>query len=215
MLRSTNFPELHGYRLERDEDVLSLRRQDGSLVGHFSARGVTKEGILHAIEDDRRGYPLYCGPDEHAVSVRRYLRVRMESPWEKFLDTERRTLEARRRGQLAKSLLWILPCESREEIERITLEDHLRADEGFVELRTEEDVSYKHIEQLMPEDRQERMRAELRRLEWLLERQRRRNSIMRSAATGKSTPHKPAPRLIHSPQLVEKVFAEVRHQHTA
>ena len=133
------------------------------------------------IEDDRRGYPQYSGPEKHAESVRRYVRMQMECSWGRFLNTERRTLEARRKGQLAKALLWALPLESQQEIERMILEDQHRAEEGFVELRSEEGtLSYKHLEQLVPEDRQDRMRAELRRLEWLLDRQERRTMLLRS-----------------------------------
>jgi len=39
---------------ESDPDVVVLRRQDGSSVAAFSARGATKEGILEAAEDDYR-----------------------------------------------------------------------------------------------------------------------------------------------------------------
>jgi hypothetical protein len=161
------------YRMEADEDVLTLRRQDGSPVGRFSARGAKRRCVLRVIEDDCQGYPQYSGSEKHAESVRRYVRVRMESPWERFLNTEWRTLEARRKGQLAKALLRALPRESQQEIDRMTLEDRRRAEE-LVELRSEEGaLSYKPLEQLVAEDRHDRMRAELRRLEWLLERQKR------------------------------------------
>ncbi len=40
-----------GYYLERDPDVLILRRLDGSMVGAFSARGAAPEAILEAIEE--------------------------------------------------------------------------------------------------------------------------------------------------------------------
>jgi len=182
---------LDGHRLERDEDVLTLRRQDGSLVGRFSARAATTEGVLRVIIDDRRGYPQYAGPEEHAESARRYVRVRMQSPWERFLNTERRMIEARRKGQLAKALLWALPRESQEEIDRMTSEDQRRAEAGLVELKSEGGGSfYKHVEQLVPEDRQERIRAELRRLEWLLERQKTRKIILSSASSRRHPPHK-------------------------
>lgn len=178
-----------GYRLEGDEDVLTLRRQDGSPVGRFSARAAKRGCILRVIEDDRLGYPQYSGPEKRAESVRRYVRVRMETPWERFLNTERRTLEARRKGQLAKALHWALPRESHEEIDRMTSEDQRRAQEGLVELRSEEGaLSYKPVEQLLPEDRQDRMRAELRRLEWLLERQERRNMLLRSGILRAGSP---------------------------
>src|SRR5688572_9169357 len=37
-----------------DPDVVILRRQDGSFVAAFSARGATEEGILEAAKEDRR-----------------------------------------------------------------------------------------------------------------------------------------------------------------
>ncbi len=40
-----------GYYLERDPDVLILRRLDGSMVGAFSARGAAPEAVLGAIEE--------------------------------------------------------------------------------------------------------------------------------------------------------------------
>ena len=176
----TAWPRSGDYRLEPEEDVLTLRRQDGSPVGRFSVRGAKRGCLLRVIEDDCQGYPQYSGPEKHAESVRRYVRVRMESPWERFLNTERRTLEARRKGQLAKALLLALPRESQQEIDRMTSEDQHRAEEGLVELRSEEGaLSYKPLEQLVPEDCQDRMRAELGRLEWLLERQERRNILLR------------------------------------
>ena len=42
-----------GYVLdESDPDILILRRDDGSFVAAFSARGATREGILKAVEED-------------------------------------------------------------------------------------------------------------------------------------------------------------------
>jgi hypothetical protein len=39
---------------ESDPDIVILRRQDGSFVAAFSARGATKEGIREAAMDDFR-----------------------------------------------------------------------------------------------------------------------------------------------------------------
>ena len=42
------------YNLDQsDPDVVILRRQDGSFVAAFSARGATNEGILEAAKEDR------------------------------------------------------------------------------------------------------------------------------------------------------------------
>jgi hypothetical protein len=44
------------YNLDQsDPDVVILRRQDGAFVAAFSARGATKDGILEAAKEDRRG----------------------------------------------------------------------------------------------------------------------------------------------------------------
>jgi len=40
-----------GYYLERDPDVLILRRLDGSMVGAFSARGAAPEAVRRAVEE--------------------------------------------------------------------------------------------------------------------------------------------------------------------
>ena len=80
---------------------------------------------------------------------------------------------------------------SKEELGRMVSEDRRRAEEGFVALRGEEgEISYKHIEELSPEDRMDRIRAELARIEWLLERQGRGNFILWSVSFGQRQPRK-------------------------
>jgi hypothetical protein len=39
---------------ESDPDIVILRRQDGSFVAAFSARGATREGIVEAAREDYR-----------------------------------------------------------------------------------------------------------------------------------------------------------------
>jgi hypothetical protein len=50
----TRFPSFSYFLDEGDPDILVLRRQDGAFVAAFSARGVTKEGIMEAAEEDYR-----------------------------------------------------------------------------------------------------------------------------------------------------------------
>jgi hypothetical protein len=45
-------PKFDYYLDESDPDVLVLRRQDGTFVAAFSARGVTREGIVEAAKED-------------------------------------------------------------------------------------------------------------------------------------------------------------------
>ena len=48
------FPKFDYYLDESDPDTVILRRQDGTLVAAFSARGATKEGIIEAAKEDYR-----------------------------------------------------------------------------------------------------------------------------------------------------------------
>ncbi len=46
------YPKFDYYLDETDPDILILRRQDGTFVAAFSARGATKEGIAQATKED-------------------------------------------------------------------------------------------------------------------------------------------------------------------
>ena len=47
-------PKIHYSLDESDPDIVVLRRQDGSFVAAFSARGATREGIEEATKEDYR-----------------------------------------------------------------------------------------------------------------------------------------------------------------
>ena len=47
-------PKFNYYIDESDPDIVVLRRQDGSFVAAFSARGATREGIVEAAKEDYR-----------------------------------------------------------------------------------------------------------------------------------------------------------------
>ena len=47
-------PKFNYYKDESDPDIVVLRRQDGSFVAAFSARGATREGITEAAKEDYR-----------------------------------------------------------------------------------------------------------------------------------------------------------------
>jgi hypothetical protein len=132
------------YRLHRDADVLTVRRPDESVLGHFSARGTTCEIVLRAAEDDLSGIPPYSGPQEHASSVTRGLKAKVGRSWERFVEAERRALDARKNGQLSKALGLRLPGESQEDLDGMVSEEQRRAEKGLVELKSEEgELSFK------------------------------------------------------------------------
>ena len=93
--------------------------------------------------------------------------------WQRFIEGERRELEARREGQLARLLMVVLPDESREELDRLILEEQRRAQEGLVELVHRGEKYHKHIDELTAGDVPARLEAESARLAWLTERTRR------------------------------------------
>ena len=51
-MEELSFSKFDYYLDESDPDVVILRRQDGSFVAAFSARGATREGILEAAKED-------------------------------------------------------------------------------------------------------------------------------------------------------------------
>jgi hypothetical protein len=52
--RAGKFHLAPGYELEHGADVLLLRRDDGSVVATFSARGVTPSEVVRTAEADYR-----------------------------------------------------------------------------------------------------------------------------------------------------------------
>lgn len=63
-MEEPQLPKFDYHLDESDTDILVLRRQDGSFVAAFSARGAIREGILEAAEDDYRTLL-----EEHASSL--------------------------------------------------------------------------------------------------------------------------------------------------
>ena len=95
--------------------------------------------------------------------------------WDRFMEAERRHLEDRRTGHLARLLDGPLPGESAEELRLLAWEDQRRAEEGLVELRSPGGViSYKHIDDLTLEDREASAEAQRAQMNRIMERQQRR-----------------------------------------
>jgi hypothetical protein len=51
-MEEQRLPKFDYYIDESDPDIVILRRQGGTFVAAFSARGVTKEGLLEAAKED-------------------------------------------------------------------------------------------------------------------------------------------------------------------
>ena len=97
-------------------------------------------------------------------------RVQQAAVWKRFMQAELREMELRKGGQLARLLGEPLPGEPPAALERLASEDRRQAEEGLVALMSGGKVSYKHIDELSPEDRQARIAANSLRTTWLKER---------------------------------------------
>jgi DNA-binding SARP family transcriptional activator len=76
-----------GYYLERDPDVLILRRLDGSMVGAFSARGAVPEAVRRAVEESDYG-ESFEGREASAPSGRAAMQARFFGHFELLYNGE-------------------------------------------------------------------------------------------------------------------------------
>ena len=88
-----------------------------------------------------------------------------------FIAAARRELENRRNGHLHQLLGDPLPGESSEELERLASEDETRAEQKLLSLMNPDgEITYKYIDDIIPEDRTARIAAEGALVEWFAER---------------------------------------------
>ena len=92
-----------GYYLERDPDILTLRRPDGSIVGAFSARGAAPEAVQRMVQETVQG--------KHSVAVQPSLRVRFFGHFELLCDGENMPLG--RNGKVLTILKYLLANRTR------------------------------------------------------------------------------------------------------
>ncbi len=92
-----------GYYLERDPDILTLRRLDGSIVSAFSARGAAPEAVRRMVEETVHG--------EHSTAVRPSLRVCFFGHFEVLCEGETMTLG--RNGKALTILKYLLANHTR------------------------------------------------------------------------------------------------------
>jgi LuxR family maltose regulon positive regulatory protein len=94
-----------GYYLERDPDVLILRRLDGSMVGAFSARGAAPEALRRTIEETTHRGPS-TDWETPATSRSAALRARFFGHFEMLCDGE--TVALGRNGKALAILKYLL-----------------------------------------------------------------------------------------------------------
>jgi hypothetical protein len=97
-------------------------------------------------------------------------RARQDAAWALFMQAELRELELRKDGQLARLLGEPLPGEPPGALRRLASEDRRQAEEGLVALMSNGKVSYKHVDELSPEDCPARIAVNRARTTWLKDR---------------------------------------------
>ena len=90
--------------------------------------------------------------------------------WDQFTQTERRELELRKDGQLARLLGEPLPGELPATLQRLAAKDQSQAERGLIALMSGGKTSYKYIVDLCPKDMPARIAANRLRATWLKER---------------------------------------------
>ena len=100
-----------GYYLERDPDVLILRRLDGSMVGAFSARGAAPEAVLGAIEEAAPRPPTADPEKTPLPASRSALRARFFGHFEMSCDGE--AVPLGRNGKALAILKYLLAHQGR------------------------------------------------------------------------------------------------------
>ena len=99
-----------GYYLERDPDVLILRRLDGSMVGAFSARGAAPEAVRRAIEETANRGPS-TDWETPATARSAALRACFFGHFEMFCEDE--TISLGRNGKALAILKYLLASRNR------------------------------------------------------------------------------------------------------
>jgi hypothetical protein len=141
-----------------------------------STPSLSEGQLREARKDLSDKHSLSCSQERQAIIAQS--RSDRAAARERYLQAEWRELQLRKEGQLAKMLGSALPGESPQELGRLAEEDRLRAKEGLVALSGPgEQISYKRLDDLVPEERPARLDAEWMQSEWIRERRARRQSL--------------------------------------
>jgi hypothetical protein len=166
-----------------------LRREAGARAERTGEPVAEALGVVMETEAGRRLGELRDGPHgdekaarwqedlaqererERARERSRVLKQEAErAAWEEFMRAERREIESRKNGQLAKVLGEPLPQEPPSALRHLASEDRRQAEEGLVALMSNGKLSYKHIDALSEEDMPARIAAIRLRTTWIKER---------------------------------------------
>ena len=100
-----------GYYLERDPDVLILRRLDGSMVGAFSARSAASEAVRRTVEEIARQEPWAPGAPGTQSPSQPLLQARLFGHFELLCDGE--VVHLGRNGKALAILKYLLANQAR------------------------------------------------------------------------------------------------------
>jgi hypothetical protein len=164
----------------------------------FWRSGLEDEGRVSLVLNRYRGPAEEASPDPNGVQTPEQGRLGLEEAWEdasklqelarkreksrrqkaadqvalwrEFMETERREIELRRDGQLARLLGAPLAGELPAMLGQLASYDQTQAERGLVALMSGGNTVYKPLEELGPEDMPARIAANRLRTTWLKER---------------------------------------------
>src|SRR5215203_2847428 len=151
-----------------------LARQAGRQLGELR-EGAQREESAQQWQED---LPRKRAEERRRARREERSRVQQEqrsqarfATWKEFMQEERRELELRKDGQLAKMLGEPLPGEPPALMLQLASEDRKQAEEGLVALMSDGEVFYKPLEDLSLGEMPARIAATSSRTAWLKERQ--------------------------------------------
>ena len=158
-------------RLSCWDEARPIRKERVLDTDQKATEGPAKNGTSGENEEADDALARERAEKERAREKRaRESRAHEEAAWELFMREELREVELRKDGQLARLLGEPLPGEPAAALRRLCSEDQRQAEEGLVALMSRGKISYKHVEELSPEDRPARLAANRARMTWLKER---------------------------------------------
>lgn len=151
--------------LNGDRGLAEEKRPETEKVGQ-EVQEEGRLGLEEAWEDVARQQELV----RKRIESKRQKAEDQETLWREFMETERREIELRREGQLAKHLGAPLPGELPVMLQRLAAHDQTQAERGLVALMSGGNTVYKPLEDLQREDMPARIAANRLRTTWLKER---------------------------------------------
>ena len=152
--------------LSEDDDLAVARREPEAEEASDGTSDGGRLDLEDALTDASRLQELARKREES----KRRKQAEEEQAWVDFVESERREIELRQKGQLAQLLGEPLPGELPATLQKLAAHDQQQAERGLVALMSGGTTTYKPLKDLRPEDMPARIAANRLRTAWLKQR---------------------------------------------